>query len=186
MSAALVVLVMIYPAGCDKPRPQAARISARGGNICRASPSGETLAPLLVLEAEANLARLGEILAELRKRRAQGLVRHDDEMYRQRLEYEFSRALRYRHPVTIVTKGSLILHTLPKVCFPFPPGSRVTLADGARLEPVEPATILLHKPMGYVSGQAEDGHEPAVMLAEELTRLAPGLTRCGPLHRKKD
>ena len=27
-----------------------------GGNICRASPSGETLAPLLVLEAKANLA----------------------------------------------------------------------------------------------------------------------------------
>jgi 23S rRNA pseudouridine2604 synthase len=25
-------------------------------------------------------------------------------------------------------------------------------------------TILLHKPMGYVSGQAEDGHEPAVTL----------------------
>jgi hypothetical protein len=25
----------------------------------------------------------------------------------------------------------LILHTLPKVCFPFPPGSRVTLADGS-------------------------------------------------------
>jgi carbon-monoxide dehydrogenase medium subunit len=27
-----------------------------GGNVCRASPSGETLAPLLVLEAKANLA----------------------------------------------------------------------------------------------------------------------------------
>ena len=27
-----------------------------GGNICRASPSGETLAPLLVLEAKAKLA----------------------------------------------------------------------------------------------------------------------------------
>ena len=25
----------------------------------------------------------------------------------------------------------LILHTLPKVCFPFPPGSRVTLVDGS-------------------------------------------------------
>lgn len=25
-------------------------------------------------------------------------------------------------------------------------------------------TVLLHKPMGYVSGQAEDGHEPAVVL----------------------
>ena len=30
-----------------------------GGNICRASPSGETLAPLLVLEAKAKLAFAG-------------------------------------------------------------------------------------------------------------------------------
>ena len=30
-------------------------------------------------------------------------------------------------------------------------------------------TILLHKPMGYVSGQAEDGHEPAINLIEART-----------------
>ena len=34
-------------------------------------------------------------------------------------------------------------------------------ADAAQAERV---TILLHKPMGYVSGQAEDGHQPAVTL----------------------
>jgi len=36
-------------------------------------------------------------------------------------------------------------------------------------------TILLHKPMGYVSGQAEDGHTPAVAHrpgGSILTRLA--------------
>jgi 23S rRNA pseudouridine2604 synthase len=30
-------------------------------------------------------------------------------------------------------------------------------------------TVLLHKPMGYVSGQAEDGHEPAIMLINPRT-----------------
>jgi 23S rRNA pseudouridine2604 synthase len=32
-------------------------------------------------------------------------------------------------------------------------------------------TILLHKPMGYVSGQAEDGHEPAVTLVQAAQPL---------------
>ena len=31
-------------------------------------------------------------------------------------------------------------------------------------------TVLLHKPMGYVSGQAEDGHEPAVVLVKRTNR----------------
>ena len=31
-------------------------------------------------------------------------------------------------------------------------------------------TILLHKPMGYVSGQAEDGHEPAMALIDSQSR----------------
>ena len=52
-----------------------------------------------------------------------------------------------------------------------PMGLQVT-AD-ARIE-VDPkargqqqqVTILLHKPMGYVSGQAEDGHQPAVTLVQ--------------------
>jgi 23S rRNA pseudouridine2604 synthase len=32
--------------------------------------------------------------------------------------------------------------------------------------------VLLHKPMGYVSGQAEDGHEPAVTLFTARNRWA--------------
>src|SRR5207247_2035905 len=35
------------------------------------------------------------------------------------------------------------------------------LAQGQQQQQV---TILLHKPIGYVSGQAEDGHQPAVTL----------------------
>ncbi len=43
-------------------------------------------------------------------------------------------------------------------------------------------TILLHKPMGYVSGQAEDGHEPAVVLVNPRThwREDPSPQRFSP------
>jgi 23S rRNA pseudouridine2604 synthase len=34
----------------------------------------------------------------------------------------------------------------------------------ARAEQARRVTVLLHKPIGYVSGQAEDGHEPASVL----------------------
>jgi 23S rRNA pseudouridine2604 synthase len=40
----------------------------------------------------------------------------------------------------------------------------ITLAPEARATQARQATILLHKPIGYVSGQAEDGHQPAVTL----------------------
>jgi 23S rRNA pseudouridine2604 synthase len=36
----------------------------------------------------------------------------------------------------------------------------------------ERVTILLHKPVGYVSGQAEDGYEPAVVLVRPENRWA--------------
>ena len=55
-------------------------------------------------------------------------------------------------------------------------------------------TILINKPMGYVSSQAEDGHEPAVTLFTPQNRWAddnarffwnhsqlPGLAPCGRL-----
>jgi len=49
-------------------------------------------------------------------------------------------------------------------------GVKVTAADTVEVDrraqghQDSQVTILLHKPMGYVSGQAEDGHEPAVTL----------------------
>ncbi len=44
------------------------------------------------------------------------------------------------------------------------PDAEITLATAAQAQQARLATILLHKPIGYVSGQAEDGHQPAVML----------------------
>ena len=40
----------------------------------------------------------------------------------------------------------------------------------ARGQQATQVTILLHKPVGYVSGQAEDGHEPAVVLVQARNR----------------
>lgn len=44
------------------------------------------------------------------------------------------------------------------------PTQKITLAEGARIQQQARVTILLHKPVGYVSGQAEDGYKPAVTL----------------------
>lgn len=44
------------------------------------------------------------------------------------------------------------------------PGQTVTLERQANEAQARRATVLLHKPVGYVSGQAEDGYTPAVAL----------------------
>ena len=44
------------------------------------------------------------------------------------------------------------------------PTQKITLAEGARVQQQARVTILLHKPVGYVSGQAEDGYKPAITL----------------------
>ena len=44
------------------------------------------------------------------------------------------------------------------------PQDRVSVDRQADAAQAQRVTILLHKPVGYVSGQAEDGHQPAVVL----------------------
>ena len=44
------------------------------------------------------------------------------------------------------------------------PHQKVTVERQAAAEQSKRVTILINKPMGYVSGQAEDGHEPAMVL----------------------
>nr|WP_325346387.1 pseudouridine synthase [Xylophilus sp.] len=44
------------------------------------------------------------------------------------------------------------------------PGDRIEVDPRARGQQAQQVTILLNKPVGYVSGQAEDGHQPAVTL----------------------
>jgi len=47
-------------------------------------------------------------------------------------------------------------------------------------------TILMNKPVGYVSGQAEDGHQPAITLIEARTQWRGDTSgrRFLPVHRK--
>ena len=47
------------------------------------------------------------------------------------------------------------------------PDARIEVDPKARGQQQQQVTILLNKPIGYVSGQAEDGHQPAVVLVQE-------------------
>ena len=47
--------------------------------------------------------------------------------------------------------------------------ARIDVDPQARGQQEQQVTILLNKPMGYVSGQAEDGHQPAVTLLQPST-----------------
>ena len=50
------------------------------------------------------------------------------------------------------------------------PQARIEVDPAATAQQSELVTILLHKPVGYVSGQAEDGHEPAIVLIRPENR----------------
>ncbi|WP_428424268.1 pseudouridine synthase [Methylibium sp.] len=50
------------------------------------------------------------------------------------------------------------------------PEQQITIDPQARLEQAQRVTVLLHKPLGYVSGQAEDGHAPAFTLVTAANR----------------
>lgn len=50
------------------------------------------------------------------------------------------------------------------------PSQRITINRRAQEEQSERVTILLNKPIGYVSGQAEDGYQPASVLVTENAR----------------
>ncbi|WP_198969854.1 pseudouridine synthase [Xylophilus sp. ASV27] len=62
------------------------------------------------------------------------------------------------------------------------PADRITVDRQAEQHQEQRVTILLHKPMGYVSGQAEDGHEPAVVLIHSRShwREDPSKNRFSP------
>ncbi len=52
------------------------------------------------------------------------------------------------------------------------PDAKITLDRHAQASQRELATILLNKPVGYVSGQAEDGYQPAVTLIQAASQWA--------------
>lgn len=50
------------------------------------------------------------------------------------------------------------------------PHQRITVERQASAQQARRVTVLLNKPMGYVSGQAEDGYQPAVVLVNADSR----------------
>jgi len=50
------------------------------------------------------------------------------------------------------------------------PTQKITLEKAAQAKQQGRVTILLNKPVGYVSGQAEEGHKPAIVLIDTATR----------------
>jgi 23S rRNA pseudouridine2604 synthase len=53
-----------------------------------------------------------------------------------------------------------------------PPDVRIEVTQQAKGAQANQVTILLNKPIGIVSGQAEDGHEPAIKLIQPQNRWA--------------
>ena len=64
------------------------------------------------------------------------------------------------------------------------PDARIEVDRAAREHQSGQVTILLHKPVGYVSGQAEDGYEPAIVLIRPENRWTadPAPIRFKPDH----
>jgi 23S rRNA pseudouridine2604 synthase len=66
------------------------------------------------------------------------------------------------------------------------PTDHVTVARQADEQQSQLVTVLLNKPVGYVSGQAEDGHQPAITLIgrENHWEHDTAPIRFVPIHRK--
>jgi 23S rRNA pseudouridine2604 synthase len=55
--------------------------------------------------------------------------------------------------------------------------ARIEVDPAARGQQQRQVTILLNKPIGYVSGQAEDGHQPAVVLVQQRSHWSGDVSR---------
>lgn len=66
------------------------------------------------------------------------------------------------------------------------PHQQITVDEAARQQQAQRVTVLLHKPIGYVSGQAEDGYTPAVALVTAENHWAGDRSaiRFSPVQRR--
>ena len=70
-----------------------------------------------------------------------------------------------------IARGWVRVDGLPAVIGqPVGINARIEVAREAEQQQRQQVTILINKPVGYVSGQAEDGHEPAVVLVQPQNR----------------
>jgi 23S rRNA pseudouridine2604 synthase len=73
------------------------------------------------------------------------------------------------------------------------PEQTITIDPRAQKEQARRVTVILHKPVGYVSGQAEDGYQPAVVLVtpenqwrngDSRARASMGKAASAPVRRQ--
>ena len=64
------------------------------------------------------------------------------------------------------------------------PNARITLAAEARKQQSNLVTIILHKPIGYVSAQPEDNYQPAIKLITRANQFGESRLRLQPAHLK--
>ena len=66
------------------------------------------------------------------------------------------------------------------------PHQKITVERQAAAEQAKRVTVLINKPVGYVSGQAEDGYEPASVLVTQANHWAddPSRERWHPGHAR--
>ncbi|WP_041388283.1 pseudouridine synthase [Polaromonas sp. JS666] len=70
-----------------------------------------------------------------------------------------------------IARGWVLVNGAPAVMGqPVAPDARIEVDRQAEQQQRQQVTILINKPVGYVSGQAEDGHEPAVVLVQPQNR----------------
>src|SRR3954462_14517661 len=64
--------------------------------------------------------------------------------------------------------------------------AQIEIEARARGQQQQQVPILLNKPIGYVSGQAEDGHQPAAMLVQARSHWVadPSPQRFAPAHQR--
>ena len=70
-----------------------------------------------------------------------------------------------------IARGWVRVNGLPAVIGqPVATNARIDVTREAEQQQRQQVTILINKPVGFVSGQAEDGHEPAVVLVQPENR----------------
>ncbi len=93
-----------------------------------------------------------------------------------------------READSYIAKGWVLVDDLPvtELGTRIFPSQRITLTKGARSEQAASVTVLLHKPIGYVSGQAEQGYRPAIVLitAKAHFKSDRSSLRFQPVHLK--
>ncbi len=134
----------------SNPWTKAAR-NRRTGDAPAPERGNAPSAPATAAKADAAMVRLSKRMADL------GLASRreaDDWIGRGWVQVDGA----------VATLGSKVAADLP--------AARIQVTGAARREQAAQVTILLHKPLGYVSAQAEDGHTPAITLIRAENRWA--------------